>query len=141
MREQDQHEAILAFWVAMMAALFALVFPSDGHTVLVREWIADVRLNLARPLSGGTPFDLCFNFLYLGPVLLWLLSPFLSRVYGQSKAVRVLAKVISAIATAATSIAFFFADHRKPSFCAILLAAIAHTIGIFLIKKEHPDQA
>jgi len=137
MKENDQHEAMLAFWIAMLMQLFGLLFPSDGRTILLRVWWEDMLGSIGRPIS----VIFLFEVFYIGANALWLISPFITRVYGQLAPVRKLAMVMSLSATAATCFWFYVAVSRKPCVYAILLAAVAHTAGMFLIRKEHPRQA
>jgi hypothetical protein len=135
MKEQDQHDAILAFWAAMLLQLFGLIFPTDARPVLLWWWLQDLR----GMFSGKITIVDLFELFYIGANLLWLVSPFVTRVYGQSPAVRMLAMVLSIAATAATCFWFYKAITREPCLYAILAAAIVHTIGMFLIRKEGPE--
>lgn len=153
MKEHDQHEAIIALSLALLMQLFGLLFPSDGHSILLKDWLADLLeiffgrrgsfLNLTElfnPMTRGVDFIVgLFELFYIGANSLWLVSPFITRVYGQSAAVRKLAAVLSIAATAATGFWFYLAAWRKPCLDAILIAAIAHTVGMLLIRKEEPE--
>lgn len=134
MKEDHQLEATLGFWIAVFALLFALLVPGASLPPLWRIWWADVQLNLTRP----SPPRLMVDLFFLSVSVLWMVSPFLVRVYSLSGVVRMLALVLSAIAAAAAGMWFYIVPMKAAAVCAILLAAVAHLAGMLMVRKLEP---
>ncbi len=134
MKQHGQHEAILAFSFALLLQLFGLLLPSDGHSVFLRAWLEDLRWLFVRPTSAVGLFEI----FYIGVNLLWLSSPFMTRTYGQSPAIRKLAMSLSIVATVASGFWLLTSISKRPCVYILLGAAIAHTVGMLLIRKEEP---
>jgi len=134
MKEDHQLEAMLGFWIAVFALLFALLVPGAGLPPLWRIWWADVQLNLTRP----SPPRMMVDIFFLTANVLWLVSPFLVRVYSRSGVLRMLALVMSAVTAAAAGMWFYIVPMKAPAVCAILLAAVAHLAGMLMVRKQEP---
>lgn len=132
MKEDQQFEATLAFGIAALALVFALLVPGAGLPPLWRIWWEDVQLNLTHP----SPPRMMVDLFYLGANVLWVVSPFLVRVYSRSGVVRMLALVLSAITATAAGILFYIVPVKAPAVCAILLAAVAHLAGMLMLRKQ-----
>jgi hypothetical protein len=136
MKEDHQLEANLAFAIAAFALAFGLLVPGAGLPPLWRIWWEDVRLNLSHP----SPPRMMVDVFFLGASVLWLVSPFLVRVYSRSGVLRMLALVLSAITVTATGFLFYLVPMKTATVCAILLAALAHLAGTFMVRKQEPQR-
>lgn len=138
MEWNHQLESKLAFTIAVLAQAYALLVPVGEEGALLWKILEDLRRSLTHPSTLSLIIDICF----LGVNLLWLVSPFLTRVYGQSKAVLVLAVNLSFFAVIAMGLLLILMRWLELPFpsLALLLASVAHLIGMFRIRKEGPDE-
>ena len=141
MRWTHQLESKLAFTIAVLAQTCAMLTPMGavgGERALGWTILESIRDNLTHPEA----LPLIIDVFFVGANLLWLISPFLTRVYGQSKAVLVLAVNLSFFTAIAMGLLFLLYRVLEVPFpsLALLLASVAHLIGMFRIRKEGPDE-
>ena len=136
-REIHQLEAKLAFGIAVAAQCVALLVPGTAEPALLWQVGEDLRQQLAR---NDLKTALINGSLFLGPNLLRLVSPFLTRVYGQSQAVLWLAIILSFIINLAVALLFLDPESRGVYHYAFLIAAAAHMVGLFRVREERPDE-
>lgn len=135
MKRDDQLEAKIAFGIAVLFQLGALLVPSYAGMGLLQQWWQAVQVAVSRP---APPSMITLLFFLCGNVL-WLVSPFLIRVYSRVAPLRILGLVMSIVTSVAAGLWVIVTDSGKACLSAILLAAIAHTVGMFMIRKEGPE--
>lgn len=135
MKRHDQLEAKVAFGITVLLQLGALLVPSYADMGLLQGWWEAVQVAVSRPTP---PLMITLLFFLCGNVL-WLVSPFLTRVYSRVAPLRILGLVMSIVTSAAAGLWLVVTDSGKICLSVIVLAAIIHTLGMILIRKESPE--